>query len=89
VPATRFIELTPIRQKSGKIVHAWAFEGDCDPACLQSNTYEMEWPPKSGRFMPCPEVDRAGFFRMAEAKQKINAAQVALLEELEAKWRAR
>ena len=87
VPATPFIELTPIRQKSGKLVHAWAFEGDCDPDCIQSNTYQMERPPKSGKFVPCPEVDRACFFRMAEARKKINPAQVALLEELERKWK--
>ena len=82
-----FQELTPIQQKGGKIVHAWAFEGDFDPTCVRSNTYQMEWPPRSGRFQACPEVDRACFFRMDEAKTKINPAQVALLEELERKWR--
>src|SRR4051812_47868714 len=87
VTASQFIELTPVQQRSGKIVHAWAFEGDCDPSAIRSNTYQMEWPPKSGKFVPCPEVDRAEFFRMAEARQKINPAQVAFLEELERKWR--
>jgi len=82
-----FIELAPIQQRSGKIVHAWAFSGDCDPARVKSNSFKMEWPPKSGRFQECPEVDRACFFRMAEAKQKINAAQVPLLEELARKRR--
>jgi predicted NUDIX family NTP pyrophosphohydrolase len=81
-PEGNFIELTSIRQKGGKIVHAWAFEGDCDAECITSNTYEMEWPPRSGKFQTCPEVDRACFFRMEEAKQKINPAQAALLEEL-------
>jgi predicted NUDIX family NTP pyrophosphohydrolase len=80
-PRGRFIELTPITQKSGKIVHAWAFEGDCDPARVRSNTFKMEWPPHSGKFEDCPEVDRAGFFGMEEAKGKINPAQIPLLVE--------
>ncbi|MEY2465489.1 MAG: hypothetical protein QOD03_10 [Verrucomicrobiota bacterium] len=87
-PQGNLIELTPIQQKGGKIVHAWAFEGDCDAASIKSNSYEMEWPPRSGKFQACPEVDRACFFRMAEAKQKINQAQVALLEELAIKFSA-
>jgi predicted NUDIX family NTP pyrophosphohydrolase len=81
-PQGTFVPLTPITQKSGKVVHAWAFEGDCDTTCVRSNSFEMEWPPKSGRFQSCPEVDRACFFRLAEAKRKINPAQVALLDEL-------
>jgi predicted NUDIX family NTP pyrophosphohydrolase len=80
-PRGRFIELTPITQKSGKIVHAWAFEGDCDPALVRSNSFKMEWPPRSGQFEDCPEVDRAGFFGMEEAKGKINPAQIPLLVE--------
>ena len=80
-PQGRFIELAPITQKSGKIVHAWAFEGDCDPARVRSNTFKMEWPPHSGKFEDCPEVDRAGFFGMEEAKGKINPAQIPLLVE--------
>jgi len=83
-----FLPLTPIQQRSGKIVHAWAFAGDCDPSHVRSGTFKMEWPPKSGCFLDCPEVDRAAFFRMAEAMQKINPAQAALLEEFERKWRA-
>ena len=86
-PQGSFTGLTPVRQKSGKIVHAWAFAGDCDPAGIKSNLFKMEWPPKSGRFLDCPEVDRAGFFRMAEAKRKINPAQIPLLEELARKVR--
>ncbi|MBM4067419.1 MAG: NUDIX domain-containing protein [Planctomycetes bacterium] len=82
-PNGPFIALTPVLQKSGKIVHAWAFEGDCDPEALVSNTFMMEWPPKSGRQQAFPEIDRADFFDVAAARQQINAAQVALLDELE------
>jgi len=81
-PEGRLIELTPIRQRSGKIVHAWAFEGDCDPSRIKSNIFKMEWPPNSGRFEDCPEVDQARFYRLAEAKMKINPAQIPLLLEL-------
>lgn len=81
-PDGKFIQLKPITQKGGKLVHAWAFEGECDTACIHSNTFQMEWPPRSGKFQTCPEVDRARFFGMAEAKQKINQAQIAFLEEL-------
>lgn len=81
-----FIALKPITQKSGKIVHAWAFEGECDTACIHSNTFQMEWPPRSGKFQACPEVDRACFFPMMEAKRKINPAQVAFLEQLKQLW---
>jgi predicted NUDIX family NTP pyrophosphohydrolase len=84
-PRGNFIALAPITQKSGKIVHAWAFEGDCDPSRIKSNSFKMEWPPRSGRFEDCPEVDRADFFRMEEAKTRINPAQIALLEELKRK----
>jgi len=83
-PEGNFHELQPITQKGGKIVHAWAFEGECDTECIHSNTFQMEWPPRSGKFTTCPEVDRARFFGMAEAKIKINPAQVAFLEELQA-----
>jgi predicted NUDIX family NTP pyrophosphohydrolase len=81
-PKGEFIELRPVTQKGGKIVHAWAFEGECDTTRIHSNAFQMEWPPRSGKFQTCPEVDRASFFGMAEAKQKINQAQVAFLEEL-------
>lgn len=87
-PQGRFIELTPIRQRSGKLVHAWGFEGDCDPSCVHSNVFNMEWPPHSGRFEECPEVDRAAFFDLEEARKKINPAQMPLLEEMAAKRRA-
>jgi predicted NUDIX family NTP pyrophosphohydrolase len=82
-PEGKFTELKPVTQKGGKIVHAWAFEGDLDIASIRSNTFQMEWPPRSGKFHTCPEIDRAGFFRLAEAKEKINQAQGAFLEELE------
>jgi predicted NUDIX family NTP pyrophosphohydrolase len=78
-----FIALSAIKQKGGKIVHAWAFKGDCDPAAIVSNTFTMEWPPKSGRQMEFPEIDRAGFFDLATARQKVKAGQEALIEELE------
>lgn len=82
-PTGPFIELTPIKQKGGKIVHAWAFQGDCDPSAIASNTFTMEWPPKSGRLMEFPEMDRADFFDVAAAGQKIKAAQMPLVEECE------
>jgi len=82
-PEGTFIELKPVTQKGGKIVHAWAFEGECDTACIRSNSFQMEWPPRSGKFTTCPEVDRACFFALTEAKQKINAAQISFLEELQ------
>lgn len=82
-PSGPFIELTPIKQKGGKIVHAWAFQGDCDPSAVASNTFTMEWPPKSGRQMEFPEMDRAEFFDVATAGQKIKAAQMPLVNECE------
>ena len=82
-PTVSFIALTPVKQKGGKIVHAWAFKGDCDPSATGSNTFTMEWPPKSGRQMEFPEIDRAAFFGVAAAKRKIKAGQEALIEELE------
>ena len=84
-PQSDFIPLTPVQQKSGKRVQVWAFEGNCDPVLLKSNTFQMEWPPRSGQLREFPEVDRAEFFPMAEAKKRINPAQVACLEELEKK----
>lgn len=83
VPTGPFLALAPVKQKGGKLVHAWAFEGDCDPASNQCNTFKMQWPPRSGKWMSFPEVDRTEFFDSAEAKRKINPAQIALIEELE------
>ncbi len=82
-PSGPFIALTPIKQKGGKIVHAWAFQGDCDTSAVVSNTFRMEWPPKSGRQMEFPEMDRAEFFDVATAGQKIKAAQMPLVKECE------
>ena len=65
------------------MVHAWAFEGDCDPNQIKSNTFSMEWPPKSGKQAEFPEIDRAEFLNLEEAKKKINPAQIPLLEELQ------
>ena len=80
-------DLTPlgeIRQKAGKVVTAFAVEGDFDPATLESNSFEMEWPPRSGRKASFPEVDRAGWFAFAEAREKIIEGQRLLLDRLEA-----
>lgn len=77
-----FIELAPIRQVSGKVVHAWAIEGDFDPATLTGGSFSMEWPPRSGRHQHFPEVDRAEWFTIDNAKRKINKAQIALLDQL-------
>jgi predicted NUDIX family NTP pyrophosphohydrolase len=81
-PQGEFLPLGKITQKSGKTVRAWAFAGDCDPAALRSNTFSMEWPPHSGKKQEFPEIDRAAFFSLAEAKERINPAQIGLLEEL-------
>jgi predicted NUDIX family NTP pyrophosphohydrolase len=81
-PSGPFIELTPIKQQAGKLVHAWAFQAHCDPTQIKSNTFSMEWPPKSGKQAEFPEVDRAEFFNLEAAKKKINQAQISLLEEL-------
>jgi predicted NUDIX family NTP pyrophosphohydrolase len=84
-PEGNFIALTPIRQKGGKRVQVWAFEGDWDPGSLKSNTFQMEWPPRSGRMQEFPEIDRAEFFDFSDAKLQVNSAQVPCLEELEKK----
>jgi predicted NUDIX family NTP pyrophosphohydrolase len=77
------IKLTPIKQKSGKTVHAWAIAGDMDPANLVSNMFEMEWPPKSGKQASFCEVDRGEWFTVDVAKTKINPAQFPLITELQ------
>lgn len=82
-PNGPFTALTPIKQKGGKIVHAWAFQGDCDPTKTTSNNFTMEWPPKSGQQQEFPEIDRADFFDLATASLKIKAAQMPLVEECE------
>ena len=77
-----FIPLGQITQRGGKIVHAWAFEGDCDPSHLRSATTRIEWPPRSGRLMEVPEIDRIAFFDLEEARRAINVAQAELLDRL-------
>jgi predicted NUDIX family NTP pyrophosphohydrolase len=78
----QLIELGSIRQRAGKVVEAWAAEADFDPATLASNTFSMEWPPRSGSEQEFPEVDRAGWFGLEAAREKILPAQVELLERL-------
>ncbi len=75
-------DLGDVRLKSGKQVTAWAVEGDLDADAVVSNTFEMEWPPRSGRRQEFPEVDRAGWFGLREASEKLNPAQVAFLDRL-------
>ena len=77
-----FLELGAVQQAGGKVVSAWAFEGDCDPGKLISNRCEIEWPPRSGRQIEIPEVDRASWFSIAEAKERILKSQVPFLERL-------
>ena len=79
-----FLELAPIRQPGGKRVRAWAFQGECDAEAVISNTFSMEWPPRSGRQAEFPEVDRAAWFGVELAREKILRGQVALLDELAA-----
>jgi len=76
------IPLMPVKQKGGKTVHAFAMEGDCDPTEIRSNTFQMEWPTRSGRIQEFPEIDRGGWFSLEGAKKKINPGQMGLLEEL-------
>jgi predicted NUDIX family NTP pyrophosphohydrolase len=85
--AGEFLDLGSIRQASGKIVTAWAFEGDCEPAELVSNTCEVEWPPHSGRLMEIPEVDQGRWFGMMEARESIRGDQELLLDRLQAALR--
>ena len=80
--ATQFIELHPVKQKAGKIVYAWAAEGDLEASSIISNIFKMEYPYKSGKWIDVPEIDRAEWFDLETAKQKINAAQVAFIDEL-------
>ncbi len=81
-PEAPFIPLGSITQRGGKVVHAWAFEGDCDPEALASATTHIEWPPRSGYQIEVPEVDRVAFFTIVEARRAINIAQAELLDRL-------
>lgn len=77
-----FIALAPIKQKAGKEVFAWAVDGDIDENTIRCNTFEIEWPPRSGNIQTYPEIDKSGWFDSKAAKEKINPAQVAFIEEL-------
>jgi len=78
----KFIPLTPMKQKSGKYVHAWALEQDIDATHIRSNTCEIEWPPRSGKKLRIPEVDRAAWFDLSEARLRIHPGQAAFIDEL-------
>jgi predicted NUDIX family NTP pyrophosphohydrolase len=81
-PSGPFHPLGSVKQKGGKVVHAWAFEGDCAPETIRSNTFKVEWPARSGQWREFAEVDRAEWFTLEEARARINPAQVALLDAL-------
>jgi len=78
-----FMALAPLKQRSGKLVYAWALEGDCDAGAIKSNLFSMEWPPRSGKRQEYPEVDRASWFTLESAKRRIVPGQIAFLEELQ------
>ena len=77
------LELGSIVQKGGKVVHGWAVEGDLDPEDRRSETFEMEWPPRSGNVVAFPEIDRVAWFGPAEARRRIKDAQIPLIDRLE------
>ena len=78
-----FVTLAPLKQRGGKVVHAWAVEGNIDASLIKSNTFAMEWPPRSGRQQEFPEVDRGGWFTIPAAAEKLIAGQRGFLDELE------
>ena len=82
-PVGPFTALAPVKQPGGKIVMVWAFEGDCDPSTIRSNTFTLEWPPKSGQRQSFPEIDRAAWYSIDEARAKISIGQIPVLDELE------
>jgi predicted NUDIX family NTP pyrophosphohydrolase len=81
-PGEQLIDLGTVRQRGGKLVTAWALEGDLDPSTLRSNTFTIEWPPRSGQTAEFPEIDRAAWFDRERAMAKINPAQIQLIERL-------
>jgi predicted NUDIX family NTP pyrophosphohydrolase len=81
-PTAPFLSLGQVKHKSGKAVTAWAFEGDCNPAVLRSNTFQMEWPPHSGKMREFPEIDRAQFFTVETAREKMHPAEFDFLPRL-------
>lgn len=82
LPAGNFIPLEPVTIKSGKVISAWAVKAEFETAFIQSNQFELEWPPRSGRKQFFPEVDKAGWFSIKEAKIKINSGQLSFLDQL-------
>jgi predicted NUDIX family NTP pyrophosphohydrolase len=80
VETEQFVPLGTVRQKGGKLVHAWAFEGDCDPATVRSNRFAVQWPPRSGKWQSFPEIDRAAFFTAEAARRKLLPAQIPFID---------
>jgi predicted NUDIX family NTP pyrophosphohydrolase len=78
-----YLPLGEVRQKSGKVIAAWAFEGTCDPERINSNTFQMEWPPRSGKQQTFPEVDRGGFFALSAAREKMSPVEAEFLARLQ------
>ncbi len=87
-PGAEAIALGSFRQSSAKTVEVWAIEGDADPAKLVSNTFALEWPPRSGRYVDVPEVDRAAWFALPEAEKRLVKGQAPIIEALRARLRA-
>ncbi len=83
IPNGEFIELEPLKQPSKKVIYAWALKGDVDADAIKSNSFEMEWPPKSGRKEEFPEIDRASWFNFNEARVKLHKGQVPFISQLE------
>jgi len=81
-PDGQAIPLGSVRQKGGKVVHAWAVAGDLDPAAARSNTFTLQWPPNSGAWISVPELDRVAWFAPSEARRRIKEAQVPLIDRL-------
>ena len=81
-PCGDFVALGTVKHKGGKIVHAWAFEGDCDPSSIRSNTFSIEWPPRSGNRQSFPEVDRAQFVSVEQARAKMLPAEFDFIDRL-------
>jgi len=79
---TDYLDLGTVKQRAGKVVRAWAVEGDCEPELLRSNTFELEWPPRSGKKRAFPEIDRGAFFTLDAARRKILPAQTPFLDRL-------
>ena len=86
-PSGEFIELHPVKQLAGKVVYAWALKGDLDTGTIKSNSVSIEWPPRSGKKISFPEIDKAQWFTATAAKEKINPAQLAFLKDLQNKLR--